>query len=444
MHKNPVKALIGLLAAIWIASQVQRSSISLFIGASSLMADFGITAATAGFLAAIYFPFYGLMQVPSGILADHIGPRKNIIGGGTIAGLGCLATYLAPTVEIAIAGRIVTGIAAGVLWLSMLKIIAQLPGIVYARGLSILAAMSNFGTVCILVTIPWLLGFIHWRPLGVGSALVFFLLLAVLAQTRLPGEAKSAPAMAPSSARVGFGRQSGWPTAFAARFAESRAALLRVLVGRRNWQLYLPTMMWNGANLSLPAWLPRYGRDVLGLPPEATGIVPALMPLGVVVGSFLLAQVVGRYTRPDIRWYYASATVWAILLVVLASGALAQPGTFALHVLVFLMGFVYSCYFVGMAHAGQMIEPRFLGTATGIFNGIGFFAAFAYPWLMGLIMDAIDQPTHADWTYSPTAYHAGFALIAGGLIVALIVAAVLKWSLRDAAPLTPLRESGWR
>lgn len=62
-----------------------------------LQQTFHASASELGGLAATYFYVYTLMQIPTGILADTLGPRRVVAIGGLIAGAGSLlaATPLA-------------------------------------------------------------------------------------------------------------------------------------------------------------------------------------------------------------------------------------------------------------------------------------------------------------------------------------------------------------
>lgn len=51
--------------------------------ADKLMADFQLSGAVFGNLAAIYFYIYTLMQQPAGVISDTPGARKTAIIGGT-------------------------------------------------------------------------------------------------------------------------------------------------------------------------------------------------------------------------------------------------------------------------------------------------------------------------------------------------------------------------
>ena len=70
---------LGVVATAFILSFFQRFAPAGI--AQDLAASFGTTAASLGLLAATYFYVYTVMQIPTGILADTLGPRR-------IAGVG--------------------------------------------------------------------------------------------------------------------------------------------------------------------------------------------------------------------------------------------------------------------------------------------------------------------------------------------------------------------
>ena len=56
------------------------------------------SATLLGFIGAFYFYPYAVMQLPSGVLADSIGPRRLFTGGSLVAGVGSLVFAFAPDV----------------------------------------------------------------------------------------------------------------------------------------------------------------------------------------------------------------------------------------------------------------------------------------------------------------------------------------------------------
>ncbi|MGB9130089.1 MAG: MFS transporter, partial [Thiobacillus sp.] len=63
----------GLLASLYFVGYFQRVAPAVMV--DELMRDFGIAATMLGNLSAIYFYTYAAMQIPSGLLADAVGPR---------------------------------------------------------------------------------------------------------------------------------------------------------------------------------------------------------------------------------------------------------------------------------------------------------------------------------------------------------------------------------
>jgi MFS family permease len=78
-----------------------------------------------GNLSAFYFYSYVAMQVPTGILADHWGPRRLLIWGSLLTGLGTLLFALASNIIWANLGRLLIGGAVAVAYVGILKLAAH-------------------------------------------------------------------------------------------------------------------------------------------------------------------------------------------------------------------------------------------------------------------------------------------------------------------------------
>lgn len=145
--------------------------------ASELSRDLAINATLLGTLAATYFYVYTLLQVPVGVLADTLGPRKIISFGSMVAGLGSLVFALAPTFEVAAAGRTLVGIGVSVAFIAVLKISADwFPANRFATlsGATMLA--GNLGAVVAGAPLAWIVTQTSWRSVFVALALLSLLL----------------------------------------------------------------------------------------------------------------------------------------------------------------------------------------------------------------------------------------------------------------------------
>src|SRR5574343_397425 len=90
---------LGVVALAYILSFFQRFAPAGV--APDLASAFQTSAASLGVLAATYFYVYTLMQIPTGILADTLGPRRILAVGGIVAGTGSFLFGLAPTLAMA-------------------------------------------------------------------------------------------------------------------------------------------------------------------------------------------------------------------------------------------------------------------------------------------------------------------------------------------------------
>ncbi|HOL65479.1 MAG TPA: MFS transporter, partial [Accumulibacter sp.] len=79
---------ISVVAAAYVLSFFQRFAPAGI--AADLVASFNTHAAALGVLAATYFYVYTVMQVPTGILVDTLGPRRILLLGGLVSGGGSL------------------------------------------------------------------------------------------------------------------------------------------------------------------------------------------------------------------------------------------------------------------------------------------------------------------------------------------------------------------
>ncbi|MGB9356530.1 MAG: MFS transporter, partial [Azonexus sp.] len=88
---------LGIVALAYVLSFFQRFAPAGI--AQDLATAFQTSAASLGVLAATYFYVYTVMQIPTGILADTLGPRKILALGAVIGGLGSFMFGLAPSLD---------------------------------------------------------------------------------------------------------------------------------------------------------------------------------------------------------------------------------------------------------------------------------------------------------------------------------------------------------
>ncbi len=144
--------------------------------AGDLQSAFGIDAVALGSLAASYFYVYTLMQVPTGIIADTLGPRQILFLGGTVAGAGSMLFALAPTFAWAVAGRAAVGFGVSVAFIAMLKIVAlSFDERRFATVTGLCMLIGNLGSVLAGAPLAWLAQTYSWRHAFVVAGLLSLL-----------------------------------------------------------------------------------------------------------------------------------------------------------------------------------------------------------------------------------------------------------------------------
>jgi len=189
--------------------------------AQDLVQAFATSAVALGVLAATYFWVYTAMQLPCGVLADTLGPRKLLFGGGLIATGGAAMFALAPAFGWAAAGRMLVGLGTAVAFVAALKLIATwfderrfatLTGVVVLAG-NLTSAAAGGPLAWVLQSLPWRTVILALAAL---SALVSIGAL-VFVRDAPPGHAPVR--LAPGDWRRGLaavlGNRASWPGFFA-------------------------------------------------------------------------------------------------------------------------------------------------------------------------------------------------------------------------------------
>ncbi|MBA4423901.1 MAG: MFS transporter, partial [Syntrophus sp. (in: bacteria)] len=169
----------GLGAAFYFSGFYHR--VAPAVMTDQLMTDFRIGAAGLGNFTAFYFYSYFLMQVPTGILADHWGPRKLLAAGSFVAACGTLLFASASSIIPANLGRLLIGGAAGVGYVALLTLVSRwFPPRFFATvsGLTLFCGVG--GAVAAGAPLRFLIERFGWRPVMFVVAAVLLLIGAAI------------------------------------------------------------------------------------------------------------------------------------------------------------------------------------------------------------------------------------------------------------------------
>ncbi|MBN2810026.1 MAG: MFS transporter, partial [Deltaproteobacteria bacterium] len=99
--------------------------LALSVVANDLVREFELSAEMMGLLGSVYFYCYAAMQLPAGLLADSLGPRKTVSGFLLIAAVGSLIFGLAQNFTTAFIGRLLVGFGVSMVFIPTMKILSQ-------------------------------------------------------------------------------------------------------------------------------------------------------------------------------------------------------------------------------------------------------------------------------------------------------------------------------
>ena len=393
---SPNAALLLALTLLTGLSQFHRSALGVI--APELSADLALSPAMLGAANGMFFAAILVMQLPVGIALDRLGPRLVVAGLSVIAVLGLVLQGLATDGTTLLVARALIGIGCAASFMSAVVLCARW----YAGGdmtlaLSRVFALSQIGILLAGAPLAWLAGWLGWRDAFLISALLTG--LAALAWWRLVQNDpphKPAPARKPESLREALrGQFSIWRL----------PGLSRVLA--------LHLVAYAAAATVIGLWAGPYLADVHGLDAKARGRALAAMGLAMPIGLLLVGPL-EKHFFPRAALVTAGAALSALMLIGLALWP-TPPLPVALGLLVGLIFF--SSYPVLLVTEARGLFPDHLvGRGATTVNMAQLVGSALLPLLVGLVIGffPIEEAVRPE-----AAYRAGFAVLAGSLLLGL-------------------------
>ena len=358
---------LGIVALTYVLSFFQRFAPAGI--AQDLAAAFSTSAASLGALAATYFYVYTLMQIPTGILADTLGPRRILALGGIIGGLGSFMFGFAPSLDWALAGRTLIGLGVSVTFIAMLKLIAVwFDESRFATMVGICMLIGNMGSVLAGAPLSGLAQATGWRGVFIGIGVVSLVLaVACWVIVRDRPDASSAAATSRFDRTVVL------------------SGLLAVLKNRATWPTIIVNTGMAGAFFTFGGlWATPYLVQVHGMARPAASAHLSLWFGGFAIGCFFIGTLSDRIGRRK-PVLIATSHVYAAIWLVWLSGITMPPWlSYSLFV---LMGLVTAGFSLTWACAKEVNPPLLSGMSTSIANIGGFLAGALLQPLVGWVMD---------------------------------------------------------
>ncbi|MCR4347681.1 MAG: MFS transporter [Sulfuricaulis sp.] len=345
--------------------------------ASDLQLAFDASATALGALAATYFYVYTLMQIPTGILADTLGPRRIVTLGGAIAGVGSLLFGYAVTMTEASIGRMLIGLGVSVAFIALLKInAAWFHDRHFGTMVGLTLVLGNIGSVMAAAPLAWVLQFTTWNTVfivlgGVSFALAVLTWLFVRDH---PGEA-GLPSL----------REMDGHEAHPPHEGHWFEGLMTVLRNRYTWPIFWMNLGIGGSFIAFAGlWAVPYLSDVYGMERVAATQHTSLMLAGFAIGAFsvgVLSDRLGRRRPALISTAFVHLLCWLPLVF-------ALPMSLAMSYSLFLlMGLSAGSFTLSWACVKEVNPHALSGMATSVVNTGVFLGTGILQPLVGWTLD---------------------------------------------------------
>ncbi|WP_160165038.1 MFS transporter [Chrysiogenes arsenatis] len=380
------------------------------------MTDFHIGAAVLGNLSATYFYTYAIMQIPSGLLADTIGPRRLATGAAFLAAIGICIFAFAPNLWMAYIGRGLVGASVAVAFVACMKLAGHwFPTNRFATVTGVALLLGNIGGILAGVPLSEAVATFGWRVAMMVSGVVT-LVGAILIWTIVRDD--------PSER--GYASYDHVKATKQANIAP-RQALRLVASEPATWWLFAaaglsaaPVLVFAGL------WGVPYLTQIYGMERSQAAMFTSTMLLAWAAGGpafGALSDYIGRRKAPYLIANILAACFWGIFLFVDVPQGLLYP-------LFAAIGFTSGGLIVGFAYSREVNHPAVSGTVGGVVNmSVLGVAALLQP-LLGSVLDYYWDGTVLAGVpiYSADAYFTAFAILLGCVVA-------------SAFMLTPVKES---
>lgn len=361
----------GLVASLYLIGFFQRMAPAVMV--NELMRDFNLDGALMGNLSATYFYAYAVMQIPSGLMADSIGPRRLSAVACAVAALGMLIFAMAANLWIACAGRLLIGASVAVAFVTCMKLAGHwFSTNRFATVTGVALMVGNAGGILAGVPLAEGIAAFGWRSSMVTSAVLTFICAALiwLLVRDDPSERGYQ-----SHAHIHVVTKGSLPWA---------TALKNVVSNRQTWLLFFagglsasPVLVFAGL------WGVPFLTQVHGIERSHAAAITSTMLLAWALGGPAIGAIsdrLGRRKAPYLLTNLLATLLWGIFLMGDLPSRLLYP-------LFAAIGFTSGGVIVGFAFARETNHPGASGAVGGVVNmSVLGIASIMQP-LLGSILD---------------------------------------------------------
>lgn len=385
------KRLVLVFFFGWMLMYCNRTVLTPLM--SVLETNWRLSKTELGLLSSLFFLMYSAVQIPAGLLADHIGRKRVLVPGFLLHATGALLSGLAGSFPFLLGARMLTGVSQGTYFSAQYAIsTSEVP----PRYRTVASAITMSGSA---------LG------IGLGTLVASWLVFRLQLSWRAPFLIFGALAVLLTLIMARVIRSE--PTFSAALPTDRGATAFRP--GRDLIKLFLVGALTMYGFYVIVTWLPYYLQMARGIEGGIAGAVSTLMPLATVPGAILVGIWADRTgQRQALLRTLVPIAALALMVVVLS------PTLIGLYLALLLYGLTGKLVIdpLLIAMVSEQTDSSSYGKAFALLNFAGTVSMVLAPTITGLIVDFTGS------------FHSGFLLAAGLQAAAWLILLTMRRSPR--------------
>ncbi len=182
----------GVAVGVYFLAMFHRNGLAVAV--LEAQQRFQVGPGLLSVLPVVQLAVYVALQLPAGVLADRLGPRRTLVIGLLAMTSGVVLFALAPGFELALAARVLIGLGDAVIFLNVIRLAALwFPRRHYALISGFTGVIGSLGQVASVAPLSAALTGVGWTAafLGAGAVTLVMTLLVVLLVWDRPPDARA-------------------------------------------------------------------------------------------------------------------------------------------------------------------------------------------------------------------------------------------------------------
>jgi MFS family permease len=408
--------IVYSVANIAFTVGVLLSAIGIVI--PEIMRDFSIQADQMGKIISVYLYTYAIMQIPGGILADRIGPRKTVSMFLVVGGIGIIVFSQAPSFPLGFIGRFLTALGVGVLYVNQIKVLrGWFRPEEFATAMGVGSSINSIGGLIASPVLAVLVDQFGWRMtfLTIGN---LNLVIAIVAWVIIRDKNPTWPEV------------PEWETDLNKKMGIVESILIILRNGQFLLLFFIALLTYGGILGVFFGW----GLPFLMQGFRLTRLNAALYITGMSIFGLVSAPILGKLSDSKFKArkpILLIGVIGGLISVMLIALFASQLSLFTLGVVFGILGISTSALILAYTMANELFPSSISGVASAILNMGPYIGSGIYQYLAGIILGEVnDFAIDGTPLYTINDYQKIFfpSVIAG--IIAVILTFIVRETMR--------------